>query len=92
MHDVQDNSVLCNNAVRPVESEDWLFAPMLRIVHDRIISPRGDVWAHKIPQRFIEVPVSSRKGEWSCICVLDVSILFLSMIALSMTLWHLFCF
>ena len=52
-------------------------------LHDRIISPRGDVWDHKISLTlplFIEVPVPIQENERSCICVLGVSIFPLSMI------------
>ena len=41
--------------------------------HDRIISLRGQVWAHKTsltPPLFINVSVPSLKSERSCICVL----------------------
>jgi hypothetical protein len=40
-------------------------------LHDRIISPRGDVWDHKISLTlplFIEVPVPIQENERSCIC------------------------
>jgi hypothetical protein len=56
-------------------------------LHDCIISWRRKVWAHKaslIPSPslslFIEMQVPSREGERSCICVLGVSILPLSVV------------
>jgi len=42
--------------------------------HDRIISLRGEVWAHKTglsPPLFIEVLILSQESERSCTCVLD---------------------
>jgi hypothetical protein len=47
-------------------------------LHDHIISLRGEIWAHNTsltPPLFIEVFLPSQESEWSCICVLGVSIL-----------------
>ena len=55
-------------------------------LHDRIISLRGDAWVHQTdlqPPPFIEVSVPSQENVWSCICVLEVSILPLSVILMS---------
>jgi hypothetical protein len=57
----------------------------------------GDLWAHSLTQpHFIEVPVSSQEIELSCINVLGVLILSLSMIFLmdfgSVSTVHYFCF
>jgi nitrate reductase NapE component len=46
-------------------------------LHGRIISLRGDIWAHitsLIPPRFIEVPVLIQKSERVTFCVLGVSV------------------
>ena len=54
-------------------------------LHDRIISLREKVWAHKtsLTKPFlIEVPVPGQESERSCICMLVVLILPLSMILL----------
>jgi hypothetical protein len=59
-----------------------LFAWWKRL-HDRIISPRGEVWTLKTsltPSLFMEVPESSQERELSFICVLRVSIFSLSTI------------
>ena len=43
-----------------------------KLLHDCIISLRGEVWVHKTsltPPLFIEVPVPSQESERSCICV-----------------------
>jgi hypothetical protein len=54
-------------------------------LHDRIISLTGEIWTHTtiltLPL-FIEVPGPNTESERSCICVLEVSILPLSMIFL----------
>jgi len=50
-------------------------------LHNRIISPRGEAWAHTTRLTltlFIEVPVSSQYSKRSCICVFGVSNLSLS--------------
>jgi len=49
------------------------------------MSLRGEVWSHKTiltPSLYIEVPVPSQESELSCICVVGVSLLPLSMIYL----------
>ena len=59
----------------PVIYDGWDF------IHDRVISLRGELWAHKTsltPPLFIEVSVPSQESERSCIFVLFVSILPLS--------------
>jgi hypothetical protein len=51
-------------------------------VHDRIVSIRGEAWAYKTELTsplFIEVPVPCQESELSCMSVLEVSILPLSM-------------
>ena len=51
-------------------------------IHDCFISSRFEVYAHKtnlILPLFIEVPMLSQESERSCICLLEVSILSLSM-------------
>jgi len=48
-----------------------------KYLHDRFISLRGEIWAHKnslTPSLFIEVPVPSQECERPCIFVLVVSI------------------
>ena len=79
MYNVQDYSVLCNNAVLPV-----IFVTCGKHLHDCIISLSGKVWAPKktslTPPLLIEVPVPRQESEPSCICVLGVSILSLSTI------------
>ena len=65
-------------------------------MHGRIISPRGEVWAHKTsltPPIFIEGSVISQESEWSCIIMLGVSILPFSMIlifgfGIGSTVWY----
>ena len=42
---------------------------------DNTIAITVDVWTNLIPPRVIAVPVSNQESEWSCICVLGVSIL-----------------
>ena len=78
---VQDYSVFYNNCLRPVIYEGWHFILVCeKHFHDRIISLIGDVWTHKIsltPPLFMDIHVLSQKSEWSCICVLGASILFL---------------
>jgi hypothetical protein len=62
----------------------------LKRVHDRIISLRGKVWAHKTrftPPLFIEVPVSNQEDERSCICELVISTVPLSTISYP-TVWY----
>ena len=57
MYNVQDYSVLYNNAASPVICECWYFTHMWK-AYDRIISLRGEVWAQTtsfIPLLFIEV-------------------------------------
>jgi hypothetical protein len=52
-------------------------------LHDRIISLKGELWAHKTSLTlplFIEVPVPGQESERLVLCVLDVSILPLSTI------------
>ena len=52
-------------------------------LYDLIISLREEVWAHKTSLTlplFIQVPVISKESKQSCICVLEVLILSLSMI------------
>jgi len=49
-------------------------------LHDRITSLGEEVWFLKTnitPQLFIVIPVSRQVNEWSCICMLEVSIRFL---------------
>ena len=51
-------------------------------LYDRIISLRGEAWVNKAsltPPRFIEVHVPRQESEWTCICVVGVSISHLSM-------------
>ena len=57
----------------------WHFTHMRKVLgwahHFTII---GEVWAHKTsltPPLFIGVPVPSKENEWSCIYMLEVSIL-----------------
>jgi len=60
----------------------------------------SQVWTHKtclISPLFIEVTVPSQESEWSCICVLVVSILPLSTILILHfgtvpIVWYFFCF
>jgi len=52
-------------------------------LHDQVISLREEIWFHKTsltPTVFIEVPLPTQESEWSCTCVLWVSILPLSRI------------
>jgi hypothetical protein len=49
-------------------------------LNDRITSLGEEVWFLKTnitPQPFIEIHVSRQVNEWSCICMLGVSIRFL---------------
>ena len=61
------------------------YSYMKKPLHDRIISLRVKHWGDKTnltPPRFIEIPVRSHKNRRWCICVLEVSILPLSMVFL----------
>jgi len=52
-----------------------------KLLHDHIISLRGEVWDNKIsltPPLFIEIPVPSQECDQSCIVVLGLSILHIS--------------
>jgi len=46
-------------------------------LHDRIISLKGEVWAHKtsLAPLFIEVPSPNKKSERLCVCILEITIL-----------------
>jgi hypothetical protein len=76
--------------VHPVDfllrcSPCWPFTHRWKHLHDRIISLRGQVWAHRTSlssQPFIEVPVPYQVKELSCICLLGVWIIHLSTIFL----------
>lgn len=65
---------------------------------DHITSLGGDIWVHKTslsPSLFIAVPVTSQENMRSCICVLGVFILPLSIILIFdfgdvPTVWHCF--
>ena len=65
-------------------------------MHNRIISLRGEVWAHTTilrPPLVIAVPVPSQESERSCICKSGVSILHLFTILIFdlgtvSTVWH----
>ena len=73
-----------NNAVRPVICEGWRLLVCGKNLHHRIISLKGEVCTNKTsstPPRFIEVPAPCQEIEQPCICVLDVSILHVSMIS-----------
>ena len=73
MNNVQDYSVLYNNAVHPVICESWhcmlastciasLFHQQGVLVHTTSLTP----------SLFIEVSVPSWESAWSCICVSPV--------------------
>ena len=95
-----DHSILYNNAIRPFICEGGILLAYGKHLHDRIILLGGNVCAHKAsltPPLFVEVPVPSGEIETSCMCVLEVSILPLSMIFLSdfeavSTAWYFFFF
>ena len=62
---------------------EFVFYSHGKRLHDPIISLRRKVWVHKtgsISPLFIEVPVPSQESEWSCDCVLRLSMLSLSTI------------
>jgi hypothetical protein len=55
------------------------------LLHDDIISLRGEVWDNEIsltPPLVIVIPVPSQESDRSCICVLGISILHISTIFL----------
>ena len=85
MYNFQHFSVLYNNTNGPDVCEICILLTC-KPLHDRIISLRGDAWVYQTnlqPPRFIEVSVPSQESVWSCICVLEVSILPLSVILMS---------
>ena len=60
---------------------DYPFIIFKLFVHGRIISLRGDAWAHRTsltPLPFVKVPVPSQESRRLCIYVVKVSILPLS--------------
>ena len=70
MYNVQDYSILCENAVRPVIWERWHFTHMWKVLEllHHFAKKRG--WAHKTsltPPLFIEVPVPSQEIGWSVV-------------------------
>ena len=48
MHIVQDYSVLYDTAVLPVYVRVGILPTCGKHLHDRIVSPRREIWAHKI--------------------------------------------
>ena len=55
-----------------------IFLTCGKYLHDRIISLRVKIWAHKtsaFPGLFIDMHVPTQECERSCICILGVSIL-----------------
>ena len=62
--------------------EVWHLFPCGKQLHDHIISLIGDVWGCLTPSLFIELPISSQESELSYICVIEVSVLSLSLILL----------
>ena len=73
---------------------DWSFPFMLFLLSVIYVL----MWTHKIsinPPLFIEVPVPSQESEWPCICVLEesivtVSVVFLLHFGIVTTVWFIF--
>jgi hypothetical protein len=64
---------------------DMLLTCGILLLHDDIISLRGEVWDNEIsltPPLVIVIPVPSQESDRSCICVLGISILHISTIFL----------
>jgi len=60
MYIVQDYSVLYDTAVLPVYVRVGILSTCGKHLHDRIVSPRGEIWAHKTSLTLpllIKVPV-----------------------------------
>ena len=92
------NTVICQQSrlSRKYLNRDEFTVQYGILMHDRIISPRGEFGPIKLvlkPPLFIEVSVPSHENERSCICVLGVLILPLcTNFGTVSTLWGVYCF
>jgi len=84
MNNVQDCSTLYNNTVRPVIRVicgGWHFTHMLKaLAWPHHFTNKGGLGHKKrsLPRTlFMQVPVPSQESEWSCFCVLGVTVLHL---------------
>ena len=83
MYNVQDYSVLYNNAIARLHVRVDILLACGKHLHDCTISIREKVCSHTrslITPLFIEMPVPIQESERSCICMLELSILYLSTI------------
>jgi len=95
----------CCSSYKPVISNEWRKDRMVittnfhSSLHDCIISLRGG-GANKTsltPPHFIEVSIARQDVDWSCICVLEVSVasvsaVFLLYFGFVTTVWYFFPF
>jgi hypothetical protein len=65
-HNVQDCSVLYNNAVRQVICENWHLTRMWKTIGCHIASLRSEVWAHKASLTLpllIDMPIPNQESK-----------------------------